>query len=266
MRKHITAYYLLFVLLIMGCFASMAQNHYGVQIMGLVGVGFSTLFLVQLYSLFVNKNAKSWLFFIELTSLSAISIILTLRIFLIHFQFVEILFVVAGSLLVFFYSNRLFQHWKKLDGENKMLARLTSLFYGSIIFYMLSMITVPFFPFLAEPFGGFGFFLLLMFLAFGIKKSNIMQDGDKISAIDYVLKFKDRSVVLIFLFLSFTAYMGLTKIEILPKMYSDEYPQAYFELVNRAESGKEEPENGTFKHQEFKEAYNRFVEGSLESE
>lgn len=74
-----------------------------------------------------------------------------------------------------------------------------------------------------------------------------------------MLKFKDRSVVLITLFVLFTAYMGLTKFYILPKMYSDEYPQAYLELVKQAEAGQEEPINGKYKHEEFKELYDQFV-------
>jgi len=46
------------------------------------------------------------------------------------------------------------------------------------------------------------------------------------------------------LFVLFTAYMGLTKFVILPKMYSDEYPQAYLELVKQAEGGTEKSVNG----------------------
>jgi len=59
-----------------------------------------------------------------------------------------------------------------------------------------------------------------------------------------VLKFKDRSIVLMTLFVLFTVYMGLTKFDILPKMYSDEYLQAYLELVKQAEGGTEKSVNG----------------------
>ena len=72
-------------------------------------------------------------------------------------------------------------------------------------------------------------------------------------------RFKDRSVVLLALFLLFTAYMGLTKIGAIPKMYSDEFPQAYFELVNKAESGQEKAVEGKYRHEAFKEMYDRFI-------
>ncbi len=61
------------------------------------------------------------------------------------------------------------------------------------------------------------------------------------------------------LFVLFTVYMGLIKIDLLTKMFSDEYPQAYFQLVNRADEGLEDPLNGKYQHQEFKEMYDRFV-------
>lgn len=268
MKRYNTVYYLLFVLLVTGSFASMAQNDYGVFIMGFVASGFGVLFLVQLFSRLskAKTNEDKFLPAIELIGLSILTGILALRIFYIHFEFVEVLFVVAGIVLVVYYSIRLQKSWKELRKSSSGLGIRTSLFYGSIIFYLLSMISVPFWPFMAEPFGGLGFFLGLVFLAIGIQKIVTTEEGEKISAIDYVSKFRDRSVVLIFLFLLFTAYMGLTKIGVLPKMYSDEYPQAYFELVNRAESGQEDPENGKYKHQEFKEAYDTFIEKSDESE
>jgi hypothetical protein len=49
-------------------------------------------------------------------------------------------------------------------------------------------------------------------------------------------------------------------------MYSDEYPQAYFKLVNNAETGKEKPVNGKYKHQEFKRRYDDFVEKNVKNE
>jgi hypothetical protein len=53
--------------------------------------------------------------------------------------------------------------------------------------------------------------------------------------------------------------MGLTKVDLIPRMYSDQFPQAYFELVNRAESGEERPVDGAYQHEKFKAAYDRFV-------
>ena len=59
--------------------------------------------------------------------------------------------------------------------------------------------------------------------------------------------------------------MGLTKINIIPKMYSDEFPQEYFELVNRAEMGLEDPVDGVYQHEKFKEMYDTFVKRNVNS-
>ncbi|HSF44363.1 MAG TPA: hypothetical protein VLA58_00080, partial [Chitinophagaceae bacterium] len=48
MKTYNTIYFLLFVLLIMGAFASMAQNSYGLKLLGVVGMLFGLLFLYQL--------------------------------------------------------------------------------------------------------------------------------------------------------------------------------------------------------------------------
>jgi hypothetical protein len=49
-------------------------------------------------------------------------------------------------------------------------------------------------------------------------------------------------------------------------MYSDKFPQKYFELVNLAESGKDKPLKGKFRHEEFKEMYDRFVDRHIGQE
>ena len=51
--------------------------------------------------------------------------------------------------------------------------------------------------------------------------------------------------------------MGLTRINVVPKMYTDEYPQTYFELLNEYDA---EVEGGRYKHEEFKREYDKFVE------
>lgn len=243
----------------MGAFSAMAQNDYGIKILGYVAVAFSLLFVIQFLQLLQKTGNQNLTALLELGSLSVLAIILAMRVYYVRFQFVEVAFGIAGLLLIAVYTGKLLHSWKTLNMQSKTLAILLALFYGSIILYIVSMVTVPFFPPLAEPMGGLAFALLLAFLFFNYLKRSIMLNGDKVTGLSYVLKFKDRSIVLLTLFVLFTAYMGLTKIDILPKMYSDEYPQAYFELVKQAEAGIEKPVNGKYKHEEFKEMYDRFV-------
>jgi hypothetical protein len=54
--------------------------------------------------------------------------------------------------------------------------------------------------------------------------------------------------------------MGLTQVGLLPRMYSGEFPQVYYELVKQSESGNEIRVNGKLRHEEFKSRYDRFIE------
>jgi hypothetical protein len=151
------------------------------------------------------------------------------------------------------------QQYTAVHKGGKQLGWIILLFYGSIVLYLVSMVTVPFLPSLSEPAGMAAFALLILVGILSLVYRGILFNGEKTSGFQFIFRLKDRSGVLIVLFLLFTAYMGLTKIEVLPKMYSDEFPKAYFQLVNEAEAGREKPKDGKFKHEEFKEKYDQFV-------
>jgi hypothetical protein len=241
----------------MGAFAAMAQNDYGITILGIVAFAFGFLFIGQL--MFKKKATSNIWSLLELISLSLLAVILGLRVFYIHFALVEMVFGISGVVLVVVYAKKLIQTYSEVRTRNRWLSLLVASFHVSIIFYSLSMVTVPFFPALAEPLGAIAFTLLVGFIAASYLKKDIMLEGEKISGFKFVGRFKDRSVVLASLFLLFTLYLGFTKIDFLPKMYSDEYPQSYFQLIDQAEKGIEKPANGKYKHEELKEMYDAFV-------
>ena len=80
------------------------------------------------------------------------------------------------------------------------------------------------------------------------------------SAFKMVKGFKDHSIIIVSLFLLFALYFGFNKIGILPGVYSDEYPKAYYKLVDEAAKRNENPVDGKYKYEEFKEKYDRFLE------
>jgi hypothetical protein len=57
----------------------------------------------------------------------------------------------------------------------------------------------------------------------------------------------------------FSLYVGFNRIGLLPGIYSDEFPQAYYNLVDQAASREEKPINGRYKHEEFKVEYDQFL-------
>jgi hypothetical protein len=266
MSRYNPYYYLLFVLLIFGAFASMAQNDYGIKILGAVALAFGLLFLLQLLAEFRANRQVDKVVVAELIGLTILSVILSLRVFYIRFPFVEEVFGTAGVMLIASYTWRIIRAWSTLREKSFTLALLVILFLGSITAYIISMSLVPFIPWVAEPFGAAGFLLLLVFLIGGIIKRHILVEGERLTVFTYLSRVRDRSIILASLFILFTAYVGLTKIDFLPKMYSDKFPQKYFELVNLAEYGNDKPVDGKFRHEEFKEMYDRFVDRHIDHE
>ena len=243
----------------MGAFASMAQNSYGLKIMGIVSFSFCLLFLTQLTYVIKNKGAKDFLGIAELSGLTILSIIFGLRVFFIHFDFVEILFVITSTVLILVFGFKMIESYSKLKSENRNLAWLIGVFYFSIVLYILSMIAVPFISWIGQPLGAIAFALMILFVAISYFKGPMLFKGDKVTAFEIIGQKKDRSPVLASLFVLFSLYIGLTMIGVLPGMYSDEFPKAYFEMVNEAETGQEEPIDGKYRHEIFKEKYDQFL-------
>jgi cytochrome b subunit of formate dehydrogenase len=259
MKTYNTIYYLLFVLLIMGAFASMAQNSYGLTLLGAVSVSFGILFLYQFFMSLRHPERKDYLLQAELLALFVLSILFASRIFHFYFPLSEVLFAVAGLVMVFVYLKKMIQRYAGLKSKNLKLARLTLVYHCSLILFIIALIAAPFLPQLYTYLGITAFILLTGFLIVGFSAPNYILDGSEVSGFKLVLGLKDRSMILLSLFFIVSLYMGLTRIGVLPSMYSDEYPQAYFKLVNTAEAGKEKPVNGKFRHQEFKERYEGFL-------
>ena len=138
MSRYNPYYYLLFVLLIFGAFASMAQNDYGIKILGGAAFVFGLLFLLQLLGELRSKHKTDVVAVAELFGLTVIAIILSMRVFYIRFPFVEIVFGFAGLVLLAAYSLRLFRTWRNLQTKSRAMAILLVMFHGSILCYVAS--------------------------------------------------------------------------------------------------------------------------------
>ena len=101
--------------------------------------------------------------------------------------------------------------------------------------------------------------LLLVFILAGLLKTNLLVEGEKVSAFGMAKQFKDHSIIILSLFLLFSLYVGLNKMGMIPGIYTDEFPQAYYKLVNDASSGKEKQVDGKYKYEIFKEKYEAFL-------
>lgn len=262
MSRYLTYYYLLFFLLITGAFASMAQNAYGMTILGISAICFALLFAIQWLRAW-NKKEKKWLSLTELTCLTFLSVLLALRVFNIHFQSVETLFTGTAIILAIVYSIRLARCFMPETRVAGKMSWLVLFYYLSLILYLLAASLAPVIPGAVAPAGILAFVLLLLFVTGSWISRDQIVEGEKISGFRFIGRFKDCSALLLSLFLLFTLYAGLTRQGLLPKMYTSVYPQTYYQLLNQAESGMDNPTDGKYRHEAFKEEYDRFAEKHL---
>jgi hypothetical protein len=259
MKSFNTIYYLLFVLLIMGAFASMAQNSYGLVILGSVAIAFGLLFFYQFLQTMIQPIPANRVTQLELFSLGLLSILFALRLFHIYIPYSEVFFSIAGLVLAFVYGRKMIGRYNLMKVKNVRFASIMLLYHLSILIFILALVAAPYFPELNGIIGMVAFVLLMVFLLWGLLSPSFLIEGSKHTVFGQVLAYKDRSVIILSLFAIISLYIGLTRIGFLPAMYSDDFPQAYFKLVSKAESGKEEPVNGKYKHQEFKDRYEAFL-------
>jgi len=263
MKNYNKLYYLLTVLLIMGAFASMAQNGYGVKILGAVAIGFAFLFLLELLQAAKKRESAGVLIRLELVDLCIISVLFALRIFQVHFPFIEWIFVLAGASLILVYLKRMTISYKTLHVKNPALSNMVGIFHLCVIFFVLGLIIVPFTQRMATWAGGIALVLLIIFLVYSLLNRKYMLDGNNVTPLLVIARYHDRSILLIALFFLVSLYLTLTSTGILPRIYSDQYPQAYFELVKQAETGKEMPVNGSYKHEAFKKMFEQFTQKDI---
>ena len=263
MKTYNTIYFLLFVLLIMGAFASMAQNSYGLKLLGVVGIAFGLLFLYQLVRLMTRPGKKDGLSQVELSSLTVLSFIFALRVFNIHSQVTDMVFVASGMLLAGVYLIKMASAYSTLRKGNYTLALLIAIFYLSVILFIIFVIAGSYSPMTGRIAGGIGFLLLLFFLVAAIAKGQFLVEGENISAFKWIINAKDSSGLLISLFSVAAFYFVLNAAGILPPLYVDDLPQAYYKLVNDSKSDRNTQAGGKSKHDEFKLEYDKFVNRNI---
>jgi hypothetical protein len=260
MKKYNTIFYLLFILLVMGTFAAMAQNSYGLKIMGGVAFVFGLVFIAEFISRLLKRNGEKNVFaLIEPACLFLLSVIFGFRVFYIYFPYIEFLFGAAAILLAMIYLIQMILRFRHFQNKNNFLAILVVIYHLSMILFLASLAMVPFAPKMAEVTGAVALIFLLVFIATGFFRNNLLVDGENVSAFKMVRLFKGHSVVIGSIFLLFSLYVGFNRIGVLPDIYSDEFPRAYFKLVDQASSKKEKPVDGKYKYEEFMEKYQQFL-------
>jgi hypothetical protein len=265
MKRYNLLYYFLVVLLIMGGLASMAQNSYGLKIIVGVSFAFGLSFLAQLIYQLQRKDHHDTSSIVELLGLSVLSFLLPLYLFQINIPFAEWIIVAAGLTVIFVYLQRMIDRYRLFSTESRSMSLLILIFHLSIILFILSIIFVSIQQRFSTVSGISALVLLVVFLAFAFFTQKLKNQNEVTTTFATVTRFRDRSVLLLSLFFIVSLYMIFTETRVLPRLYSDRFPQAYFELIKKAESGKDTLMNGRYRHQEFKDEFDGFRQRNITS-
>ena len=256
MKPRIVFHYFLYLAIILGAFASMAQNDYGLTVVSWSCYLFSLSIAIELFQRFTNIT---WDKKLELFCLSGLLLLFGLRAAYIHFSYVEIVLLLVAATLIVVYITHLLKKTKQVGRENSRLRNLILVYYLSLIGFTLSMIITVVVPSLTEAVGAISTAFLVLFIVGVYISGEQLLSGIAVKTSDYLRKQAGYSIVLMTGYLLITVYTGLYMIGILPALYTDKIPHAYIELINDAETGKESSIDGVYKHEIYKEAYDKFL-------
>ncbi len=253
----------LFALLIIGVFAAMAKNSYGFTFMSTACFGLAILYIGQLVWKLVDDYAslgKDDVFgLMEPFLLAVVLVLFGLRALYIYLATGELLFILVCALLFMVYlsiGTRIFINTKK---DNFGLAWNMAFFYSSLLIFLLALASRNIHLQLSSALGVLAMLLALPFLYSVIGQKKYATTGKPVTLIQSIGASKNKAGLLFVFFISSALYTGLTYLSLIPEIENADRPKDYIEQVSNAESGKEEPINGRYQHQKYKEAMDKFL-------
>ena len=233
----------------------MAKNDYGIDLMVWSFAGYAIVSLVASVETMLNKR-KPLLLTIEYVTLFVIFSIICMRISLIRFPYVELLFSSAGLGLVVVYSTHVLQLRNGIG--NKPLTTFLGLFYSSIVFYLVAMAVNPMSDFYSEAIGLLALIILILSLVSALRIRSIVIKDKVVSLGKFLSKQPNNAVMLISLLGIYSIYSITMALDLLPDIHSRNMPEGYYELVEKADAGLDQGVDRTYEYQIYKEHHDRF--------
>lgn len=257
MRKNIVLYYVLLLLLVMGAFAAMALNSYGIVLMSYVALGFALVFLFELLLLLRREKEMTATYkailAVELISLSALCLLYFLRGISVEIPYSQLLKLVLFVLLFGVNVYHLIRAWD--------YAKTTPLkVKGSIALYFLALLLYIAGNYL--PTGGTWITILLAltcqlaFVVFGWWRGWVIIDGEETSAWKKVIQFRNKTGIQLIFFTLASLYFVLNAAHLLPPLYNGSLPNGYSKVVEQWQKDKTKTNPA-----DFEQAYKKFLEG-----
>lgn len=261
MKRYNVIYYFLFVAVVMGAFASMAQNSYGMKLMGGACLGFFLTFLHELVFALrtyeMDRRSRIW-FATELTGLSIISLLFFFRSFLIEISIGKEAVLLSLAILLIVCVYYALASMKPRGKDAALLTYGVLFYYGSLAMFIVTFFAGVLNPEVAQKLGPAGFVLLAVSFLCGIGFGKRVVLGEETTLHGFIGRLRNKSGILMIGFLLMFIYLGMNQTNVLPPLYSGEMPPGYLELIRHSESGMENTD-GKKKYEQFAAAYSRFV-------
>lgn len=257
MRKNIILYYLLLLLLVMGSFAAMALNSYGIVLMSYVALGFGLVFMFELLLLLPKEEEMSATYkaslAVELASLSGLCLLYFLRGISVEIPYSLLLKFVLFVLLFSVNAYHLIRAWQYASTTPLKVKGSIALYFLALLLYIASNYL---------PAGGTWVTILLAlacqfaFVVFGWWKGWVIINGEETSAWKKVIQFRNKSGIQLIFFTLASLYFVLNTIQLLPPLYNGSLPNGYSNVYDQWQKDKTKTDPA-----DFEQTYKKFLEG-----
>jgi hypothetical protein len=251
------------MVMVTGAFASMAQNNYGLKLIGFSCAGFAFLFLFEALFDWKKKFELSALArtlnFIELIVLGGLATLLSFRSLFIDFNGASTLFTVLLIILTSLYVSYLLRSIGRWWSKSKSLSKGLILYFLVLIFFLISSILAIGLHNLSYLIGTIGMVCLLAFIVWVILSRRILVDGESTSIVAHIWKMRNKSIVVLVASLVVGLYFALNRSNFIPPLYTSEKPAGYLELVKQSEEGKEKTDEDGKLYKLFDDRYQSFI-------
>ncbi|MFN5168762.1 MAG: hypothetical protein ACK5DD_04005 [Cyclobacteriaceae bacterium] len=255
MRKNTILYYILLLLVVMGAFAAMALNSYGIVLMSYVALGFTLVFLFELILLLPKEQEMSGTYKIslgiELIMLSGLCLLYFFRGIGFEIPFILLAKFIMFMVLLAVNGYHLVRAW--------LYARETPMkVKGSIALYFVALLLFMAANYLPSTVWwvciGLAFVSLVLFVVFGWWKGKVILNGEETSAWKKVIQFRNKSGIQLIFFTVASLYFVLNSVHLLPPLYNGSLPNGYSKVVTRWQEDKTQTDPS-----EFERAYKDFL-------
>lgn len=241
----------------MGAFASMALNNYGVVLMAYTMFGFAFAFLSDLLFILpkqqsIPKKDKQMLG-AELLLLALICLIYFAQGLNMIIPSAFMLILILVILLTLLNIYHFYQSWMtERNAPLKLKVAIAFYFTAIVLLYISNYLPAS----IAIISSWTALILIAAFLVIGWWRGSVLIEGEEVTAMQRVVRYKNKSGIQLIILGLVTAYYLFSNFHILPPLYVGSMPNAHQQVVRDWQKDKSKTNP-----QDFEQAYKTFLEG-----